>query len=50
MNEYLQRLITCGVPPHDAMRLLKSMIRDFGYDALEELTQEFEEEGHVAGI
>ena len=42
MQEYIERLIRCGMPPHDALRLLKSMIRDFGYEALEELTRSME--------
>jgi hypothetical protein len=48
MQEYMERLMRCGIPPHDAMRLLKAMIRDFGYDELEELIVSIEREGYVA--
>lgn len=47
MNEYIERLMRCGIPPHDALRLLRAMIRDFGFDALEELTASIEGDCYV---
>ena len=48
MREYMERMMRCGIPPEEAMRLCASMVKEFGYDALEELTVSIEEDYHVA--
>lgn len=47
MRDYTERLIRCGIPPHDALSIVNSMVRDFGYDELEELVTSIEEETYV---
>lgn len=50
MNEYIDRLERSGMSRHDATRLARAMVRDYGYKALEELTAEREKEAYVERI
>lgn len=50
MQEYINRLARCGVSAAEAIRLCKAMVRDFGFDALEELTASIERDSHVERI
>lgn len=47
MNDYIDRLERCGMARHEAVRLVKAMIKDFGYRELEELTKEMEKDAYV---
>lgn len=44
MQEYMERFMRCGIPPHEAMRTIKAMLRDFGSAELEELIKSIEED------
>ena len=50
MNEYIERLVRCGIAIHDAVRLYYSFIREFGITALEEYLVSLEGDSYVAGI
>lgn len=50
MNEYIKRLQRCGMAPHEALRLVKAMVKDYGYRELEELTASMEKDAYVERI
>ena len=50
MYEYIERLMRCGISPQEALGVYKSMIRDFGFSALEELIADMERERNVARV
>lgn len=50
MNDYIDRLERCGMARHEAVRLVKAMIKDYGYRELEELTKEMEKEAYVERV
>lgn len=47
MNEYIKRLQRTGMAPHEALRLVKAMIKDYGYREMEELTASMEKDAYV---
>ncbi len=50
MQDYVNRLIRCGIPASDAVSLYKSMLRDFGVRELEELITAMERDAYVARV
>lgn len=50
MYEYIERLVRCGMSYEEALGIYKSMIKDFGFSALEELTKEMERDRFVGRI
>lgn len=46
MQEYIQRLIRCGFPAHEAYQTVYAMIKDFGTIGLEDFIAGIEEESH----
>lgn len=47
MQKYVDRIMRCGVSASEAVRLYKAMVRDFGFDALEELIASMERDCYV---
>lgn len=50
MYEYIERLMRCGIAPQEALGLFKSMVRDFGYKALDELITAMEKDRYVERV
>lgn len=50
MYEYIERLVRCGMSYEEALGIYKSMLKDFGFLALEELTKEMERDRYVGRV
>lgn len=50
MNEKVERLIRCGFAPHDALRMCKAMVKDFGFKELEDFVSSVEGDVYVGRI
>ena len=50
MNEYIERLVRCGIAIHDAVRLYCSFLKEFDLTALEDYLVSLEGDSYVAGI
>lgn len=50
MREYIERMMRCGIAAEEATRICRAMVRDYGYQELEELTADIERDSHVERV
>lgn len=50
MREYIERMMRCGITAEEATRICSAMVRDYGYQELEELTADIERDNYVGRV
>lgn len=48
MDRYINRLIACGFPAHEAHTICIDFVRNYTVDDLEDFVRSAEDDGHVA--